>query len=128
MTKDMTVGSPFKTIIHFSVPMLIGGIFQQFYNITDTVIIGRFVGSRALASIGASSSTMFLFLSFAIGFTNAFSIVIGQLNKKKNEAMLKITFINSIYNFIYFHNSFNICIYFFKTFNDIIKDSVRYYG
>ncbi|MEI0602714.1 MATE family efflux transporter [Brachyspira alvinipulli] len=97
MTKDMTVGSPFKTIIHFSVPMLIGGIFQQFYNITDTIIIGRFVGSRALASIGASSSTMFLFLSFAIGFTNAFSIVMGQFFGAKNETMLKRTFLNSIY-------------------------------
>lgn len=134
MTKDMTVGSPFKTIIHFSVPMLIGGIFQQFYNITDTVIIGRFVGSRALASIGASSSTMFLFLSFAIGFTNAFSIVIGQFFGAKNEAMLKITFINSIY--ITLSISIILLIFAFifsrplmillKTPSDIMDNSVLY--
>ena len=41
MTKDMTVGSPFKTIIYFSIPMLIGGIFQQFYGVADTIIIGK---------------------------------------------------------------------------------------
>ena len=97
MTKDMTVGSPFKTIIYFSVPMLIGGIFQQFYGVADTIIIGKFVGSRALASIGATTSTMFFFLSFAIGFTNAFSIVMGQFFGAKNETMLKRTFLNSIY-------------------------------
>ena len=97
MTKDMTVGSPFKTIIYFSLPMLIGGIFQQFYGVTDTIIIGKFVGSRALAAIGATTSTMFFFLSFAIGFTNAFSIVMGQFFGAKNETMLKRTFLNSIY-------------------------------
>ena len=97
MTKDMTVGSPFKTIIYFSIPMLIGGIFQQFYGVADTIIIGKFVGSRALASIGATTSTMFFFLSFAIGFTNAFSIVMGQFFGAKNESMLKTTFLSSIY-------------------------------
>ena len=97
MTKDMTVGSPFKTMIYFSIPMLIGGIFQQFYGVADTIIIGKFVGSRALASIGATTSTMFFFLSFAIGFTNAFSIVMGQFFGAKNESMLKTTFLSSIY-------------------------------
>ncbi|WP_297207400.1 MATE family efflux transporter [uncultured Brachyspira sp.] len=134
MTKDMTVGSPFKTIIYFSIPMLIGGIFQQFYGVADTIIIGKFVGSRALASIGATTSTMFFFLSFAIGFTNAFSIVMGQFFGAKNESMIKITFINSI--FVTLFSSLLLLIFgmFFsrplmlllKTPPDIIDNSVLY--
>lgn len=134
MTKDMTVGSPFKTIIYFSIPMLIGEIFQQFYGVADTIIIGKFVGSRALASIGATTSTMFFFLSFAIGFTNAFSIVMGQFFGAKNESMIKITFINSI--FVTLFSSLLLLIFgmFFsrplmlllKTPPDIIDNSVLY--
>ena len=134
MTKDMTVSSPFKTIIYFSIPMLIGGIFQQFYGVADTIIIGKFVGSRALASIGATTSTMFFFLSFAIGFTNAFSIVMGKFFGAKNESMIKITFINSI--FVTLFSSLLLLIFgmFFsrplmlllKTPPDIIDNSVLY--
>ena len=134
MTKDMTVGSPFKTIIYFSIPMLLGGIFQQFYGVADTIIIGKFVGSRALAAIGATTSTMFFFLSFAIGFTNAFSIVMGQFFGAKNESMIKITFINSI--FVTLFSSLLLLIFgmFFsrplmlllKTPPDIIDNSVLY--
>ena len=134
MTKDMTVGSPFKTIIYFSVPMLIGGIFQQFYGVADTIIIGKFVGSRALASIGATTSTMFFFLSFAIGFTNAFSIVMGQFFGAKNETMLKRTFLNSIYVTLFSSLVLFIFGLFFskplmlllKTPSDIIDNSILY--
>lgn len=134
MTKDMTVGSTFKTIIYFSVPMLIGGIFQQFYGVTDTIIIGKFVGSRALAAIGATTSTMFFFLSFAIGFTNAFSIVMGQFFGAKNETMLKRTFLNSIYVTLFSSVILLIFGLFFsrplmvllKTPSDIIDNSVIY--
>ena len=134
MTKDMTVGSPFKTIIYFSIPMLIGGIFQQFYGVADTIIIGKFVGSRALASIGATSSSMFFFLSFAIGFTNAFSIVMGQFFGAKNDVMLKRTFLNSIYVTLFSSLVLFIFGLFFskplmlllKTPSDIIDNSILY--
>ncbi|ADG70324.1 MATE family efflux transporter [Brachyspira murdochii] len=134
MTKDMTVGSPFKTIIYFSIPMLVGGIFQQFYGVADTIIIGKFVGSRALAAIGATTSTMFFFLSFAIGFTNAFSIVMGQFFGAKNETMLKRTFLNSIYVTLFSSIILLILGVFFsrplmvllKTPDDIINNSVLY--
>ncbi|KLI26471.1 MATE family efflux transporter [Brachyspira hyodysenteriae] len=134
MTKDMTVGSPFKTIIYFSIPMLIGGIFQQFYGVADTIIIGKFAGSRALASIGATTSTMFFFLSFAVGFTNAFSIVMGQFFGAKNDNMLRRTFLNSIY--VTLGSSLILLIFglFFskplmillKTPDDIIENSIIY--
>lgn len=134
MTKDMTVGSPFKTIIYFSIPMLIGGIFQQFYGVADTIIIGKFAGSRALASIGATTSTMFFFLSFAVGFTNAFAIVMGQFFGAKNDNMLRKTFLNSIY--VTLGSSLILLIFglFFskplmillKTPDDIIENSIIY--
>ena len=59
MAKDMTSGSPIKHIIGFAVPVFLGSIFQQFYNIVDTMIVGRFVGVNALAAVGSTSSIMF---------------------------------------------------------------------
>ena len=53
MTKDLTVGSPTKLIIQFTLPLLLGMLFQQFYNLVDTVIVGKFVGVDALAGVGA---------------------------------------------------------------------------
>ena len=59
---NMTEGNATSLIIKFSIPMLIGNIFQQLYNLVDSVIVGQFVGSDALASIGATNSVTFLFL------------------------------------------------------------------
>ena len=60
--RDMTSGSPVKLIIQFMIPMFLGNIFQQFYNIADTVIVGNWVGADALAAVGASSPIFFLFV------------------------------------------------------------------
>ena len=65
MTNDMTNGNPVKLILLFSIPLLIGNIFQQFYNMVDTIIVGRFVGVDALAAVGSTSSMVFLFNVFA---------------------------------------------------------------
>ena len=54
MTKDLTVGSPLKIFIWFTVPILIGNLFQQFYNVVDTVIVGRILGEIALAAVGST--------------------------------------------------------------------------
>ena len=67
MTKDMTRGNPLKLIILFTIPVMIGNIFQQFYNMADAVIVGRFLGADALAAVGAVGSLMFLTLGFANG-------------------------------------------------------------
>lgn len=56
MTKNMTTGSPFKLIMSFALPLLLGNLLQQTYNLIDAAIVGRFLGSDALASVGASSS------------------------------------------------------------------------
>ena len=56
MTKDMTQGSPLKLILAFAVPLMLGSLFQQFYNLADTIIVGRFVGVEALAAVGSGHS------------------------------------------------------------------------
>ena len=53
MEKNLAVGSPAKVIVNFTVPIFIGNVFQQFYNMADTVIVGKFVGNAALAAVGA---------------------------------------------------------------------------
>ncbi|MBW8351129.1 MATE family efflux transporter [Bacillus sp. IITD106] len=93
----MTEGRPLKLIFAFMGPMIIGGLFQQLYNVADTLIVGKFVGSRALASVGATGSTFFFILSLTLGLTNAFSIVMSQYFGAKNEAMVRKTLVSSIY-------------------------------
>ena len=56
---DMTTGSPARLIMQFMIPMFLGNIFQQFYNIADSIIAGQFLGVRALAAIGSTGSLMF---------------------------------------------------------------------
>ncbi len=78
MINDMTKGEPLKLIFWFSVPLLIGNIFQQLYNIADIVIVGRTLGTNALAAVGAISP-IFFFLTFVlVGMTNGFAVVTGQ--------------------------------------------------
>ena len=57
----MTEGSPAKLLLSFTIPMLIGNLFQQFYNMVDSIVVGRFVGANALAAVGATGSLNFLF-------------------------------------------------------------------
>ena len=67
MTNDMTVGSPAKLIIQFMIPMCLGNVFQQFYNIADSIIAGQFLGVNALAAIGSTGSLMFFCDRMAAG-------------------------------------------------------------
>ena len=78
MTKDMTKGSPMKLILGLAVPLLCGYLFQQFYNIVDTVIVGRFLGVDNLAAVGATGSVNFLIIGFCMGVCNGFSIPISH--------------------------------------------------
>ena len=78
MTKDMTQGSPVRHILLFSIPLLIGNVFQQFYSMVDTIIVGRFVGVDALAAVGSTGSLVFLINGFALGLTSGFSVMVSQ--------------------------------------------------
>ena len=66
MVRNMTEGSPMKLIIAFTIPLLIGNLFQQFYNIADIIIVGRFIGVHALAAVGATAP-LFISLDHRIG-------------------------------------------------------------
>jgi len=78
MTKDMTKGVPWKLILFFTIPILIGNVFQQFYNMADTIIVGRFIDIDALAAVGATAPALFLVLGFSIGMTGGFGIIAAQ--------------------------------------------------
>lgn len=67
MEQDMTQGKPLSIILKFTLPLLVGNIFQQFYNMADTIIVGRFVGANALAAVGSTGTVMFLIIGFAQG-------------------------------------------------------------
>ena len=78
MTKDLTKGSPLKLILYFAFPTYLGMLFQQFYNIVDTVIVGKLLGIRALAGVGATGSLNFMVLGFCMGLCSGFAIPIAQ--------------------------------------------------
>ena len=78
MITDMTQGNPLKHILLFSVPLLIGNIFQQLYNIADLVIVGRTLGVEPFAAVGAVSPLFFLIVFVLVGLTNGFAVVTGQ--------------------------------------------------
>lgn len=78
MIKDLTKGQPLKLILLFSIPLLIGNIFQQLYNIADLVIVGRLLGVEAFASVGAVAPLFFLIMFIIVGLTSGFSVITGQ--------------------------------------------------
>ena len=96
MTNDMTTGNPVKLILLFSIPLLIGNIFQQFYSMVDTIIVGRFVGVEALAAVGTTSSMVFLVNGFVMGLTSGFAVLISQKYGAKDEVGVKEAVASSI--------------------------------
>ena len=78
MERDMTVGTPWKIILNFTIPIVIGNIFQQFYSMVDTVIVGKFVGTKALAAVGSTGTIGFLILGFLMGLTAGFTVLTSQ--------------------------------------------------
>ena len=78
MTKDMTVGKPLGLILRFCGPMVLGNILQQLYSMVDTVIVGRYLGTNALAGVGATGAISFLVIGFATGICTGLSIPVAQ--------------------------------------------------
>ena len=78
MTNDMSKGSPARLIISFMLPVLAGNIFQQFYNVVDSVIVGQFLGVNALAAVGSTGSVVFLVWGLVTGLTSGFSVILAQ--------------------------------------------------
>lgn len=86
--KDMTVGSPMKLILFFSIPLLIGNIFQQLYNMVDTIIVGRCIDENALAAVGLTGPMSFLVIGFVTGLSSGFAVLVAQrFGAKDDEGM-----------------------------------------
>ena len=76
--KDMTVGSPWKRIMEFSIPMLLGNVAQQLYNTADSIIVGHYVGDNALAAVGSAMPILNLLLALFVGVATGAGIVVSQ--------------------------------------------------
>ena len=95
-TKDMTTGNPTRLLFGFSLPLMLGNVFQQFYTIVDTIIVGQGVGMHALASIGAADWLNWLFLWMAAGMTQGFSILFAQYYGGKDDKSLHKSIGNAV--------------------------------
>lgn len=130
----MTEGDTTKLLIKFSIPMLIGNLFQQIYNLVDSVVVGQYVGSNALAAIGASGSVVFLFIALCNGIASGGGIVVAQCFGAGDEKRVR----NSLSNVAYLMMAMAIivCIVAYlvtpwllrtlKTPDVIINDSISY--
>lgn len=92
----MTQGSPTKLILFFSIPLLIGNVVQQLYSMTDTIIVGRCLGSNALAAVGTTGPLSFLILGFIIGITGGIAVIAAQRYGAKDEEGLRKSVATSI--------------------------------
>lgn len=97
MMMDMTKGNPAKLILAFTIPILIGNLFQQFYSMVDTAIVGQFVGVGALAAVGATGGVIFLVQGFVNGLTHGFSVIVSQRYGANDEVGIKKATATSIY-------------------------------
>ena len=99
--KNLTEGNSGSLIFKFAVPMLIGNVFQQMYNIVDSIIVGRYLGKQALAAVGASFPLIFMLISFAVGVAMGTTIIVSQYFGAKDIKMVKRA-IETMYIFLFF--------------------------
>ena len=134
MTKDMTQGHPGRLILGFAVPLLFGNLFQQFYNLMDTLIVGKFLGVTQLAAVGATGSVNFLIIGFCTGICSSFAIPISQKFGAKDESGMRRYIANSIWVSAAFTAVLTVLtvalcrtiLVWMKTPADIIDDSYAY--
>ena len=75
---DLTVGQPFYCLLKFAIPIIIGNLFQLFYTLADSVIVGKTLGTNALAAVGSTSIIIYFVFCFINGLTGGFGICLGQ--------------------------------------------------
>jgi len=96
--RDLTSGKESKLIVSFATPLIIGGFFQQFYNVVDSIIVGKFLGKEALAAVGASFPFIFLLISLVVGIANGATIIISQYyGAKRYDSVNKAIQTNNIF-------------------------------
>lgn len=131
---DMTKGNPTRLLLSFTMPMLVGNIFQQLYNIVDSIIVGKFVGADALAAVGATGSVNFLIVSLCIGLAAGVGIVVSQYFGAKDADYVKRTIANAMYLLLFSAAAMFVVGFFFarpflialKTPDNILNDAVLY--
>lgn len=96
-TKDLTEGNVTGKLISFAIPVMLGALFQQFYNIVDTAIVGKTLGVEALAAVGATGSIMFLIIGFCTGMCAGFAIPVAQSFGAKDNKSLRINVVNCLW-------------------------------
>ncbi len=134
MTKDMTVGSPMKLVLSFAVPLMFGNLFQQFYSMVDTVIVGRFLGTGPLAAVGSTGSINFLILGFCLGTCAGFAIPVAQTFGSKDFKELKrfvgnIIWLAAAFSLVFTVATVALCRLILQWMNtpaDIIDDAYNY--
>ena len=134
MIKDMTQGHPGKLILGFAIPLLFGNLFQQFYNLMDTLIVGKFLGVTQLAAVGATGSVNFLIIGFCTGICSGFAIPISQKFGARDEGGMRRYVANSIWVSTVFAAVLTVLtvalcrtiLVWMKTPADIIDDSYAY--
>ncbi|MCR4615021.1 MAG: MATE family efflux transporter [Clostridiales bacterium] len=97
MIRDLTKGKPVRLIISFCLPLMLGQLFQQFYNMVDSIIVGRFAGTPELSAVGSTGSLSFLVVGFVCGFTTGLSIPISRAFGEGDHQKVRRLYINSIY-------------------------------
>lgn len=134
MTKDLTQGRPLHLILGFAIPVLLGMLFQQFYNLVDTMIVGKILGPDALAAVGSTGSLNFMVLGFCNGVCTGFAIPMAQAFGAKNEKELKTYIGNCVWLCALFAvvmavTTGLLCrpiLRLMKTPEDILEDAYRY--
>lgn len=94
---NMTTGSPIKHILRFTGPLLIGNLFQQLYNMVDSLVVGNFVGANALAAVGACGSVNYLFFSLCNGLSAGIGVIVSHYFGAQKEEHVKSTIANAVY-------------------------------
>lgn len=131
---NMTEGKPLSLLLAFTVPMLIGNLFQQFYNMVDSMIVGQFVSSDALAAVGSTGSLNFLFFSLALGMSTGIGIIVSQYYGAGDIKNVQKTIANATYvlSFASILMGLIACIFarkiliFMNTPEGILNDSITY--
>jgi len=100
MQKDLTQGKPIKVLLAFTMPMLFGNLFQQLYNVVDTVVVGKFVGEEALAGVGSSFPIFYLMVALSTGMSMGCSVVISQYLGAERHKEVKLSIYTALITFL----------------------------
>ena len=134
MKTDMTQGKPVKVLLGFTIPVFIGNVFQQFYNMVDAVVVGKFVGTKALAAVGSTGTIIFLIIGFLLGLTAGFTVLTAQkygagkmdeMRQTVGNALILTALVSAVMTAVSM-TGMHALLKFMHTPDDIFKDAYAY--